>query len=265
MDYKKTSVLLKKIKSLHNTLMDNEDQPSAIEQQLMKSYLRDFFDSFVSGEGATDIFNVEKEQLKEKTVPVISSLPATEIKTEPSQVTNNIIQEAVEPTQLNQTQNTVHTDHTSQVNGVLPSQESRENQDQNKTTSKEADSKTDIEMVVEGKEVIKQLVNNPVDADLLNLFNEAPVTDLSDKLALLPINDLTKALSINERFFTIQELFGGNSDLFQTTLKKLNSLSNFEEASEDLISSVASEYQWASTAKQKKAANFIKLVRRRYQ
>lgn len=255
MDYKKTSVLLKKIKSLHNTLMDNEDQPSSMEQELMKSYLRDFYDSFVSGEGATDIFNTESNQTVTTQTPAVA--PKI-VETQTSQInsTHNIQNQPIELIPPVQSQNTVPVDQD-------PIQEIIE--EKSAIIEKQADAKTDEEMVVEGKEVIKQLVNDPVDADLLALFNEAPVTDLSDKLALLPINDLTKALSINERFFTIQELFGGNSDLFKTTLQKLNSFSNFEEASEDLMSSVASEYEWASTTKHKKAANFIKLIRRRYQ
>jgi len=256
MDYKKTSVLLKKIKSLHNTLMENTDQPSSIEQELMKSYLRDFYDSFVSGQGATDIFNEENSQAEVGQTTIGSAIPPVISQTNQIEETNRPVNEPIELSRLGQT-NQPHSH-----NQDLTSQTVEE---QSNIIQKEAESKTDEEMVVEGKEVIKQLVNDPVDEDLIALFNEAPVTDLSDKLALLPINDLTKALSINERFFTIQELFGGNSSLFQTTLQKLNSFSNFEEASEDLMSSVASEYEWASSSKQKKAAHFIKLVRRRYQ
>jgi len=255
MDYKKTSVLLKKIKSLHNTLMDNEDQPSSMEQELMKSYLRDFYDSFVSGEGATDIFNTESNKTEITKAAIATPTP---VETQTSQInsTQENLNHPIEMIEPKQIQKTVPV-------GQNPVQDIVE--EQQKVVEKQADAKTDVEMVVEGKDVIKQFVNDPVDADLVALFNEAPVTDLKDKLALLPINDLTKSLSINERFFTIQELFGGNSDLFQTTLQKLNSFSNFEEASEDLMSSVASEYDWASSSKQKKAANFIKLIRRRYQ
>lgn len=256
MDYKKTAILLKKIKSLHNTLMDNSDQPSTMEQQLMKSYLRDFFDSFVSGEGGTDIFAEENQDPKAQlqTPPIQQQTQSVQQESNLSTKLDSVTPKpivAIENTEPNTIQ---HTQNPAPVEEpAAPVQE------------KQAEAKTDIEMVVSGKDVIKQIVTDPVDEDLIALFIDAPVTDLSDKLSLLPVNDLTKALSINERFFTIQELFGGNSDLFQTTLKKLNGLSSFEEASDALIKSVASEFDWASASKQKKAANFIKLVRRRYQ
>jgi len=82
---------------------------------------------------------------------------------------------------------------------------------------------------------------------------------------MMPVRDLTKALSINERYFTIQELFGGDSALFKQTLQKLDGLSNFHEAREALIHDVAPKFEWGTAAKKKKAENFIKLVRRRYQ
>ena len=272
MDYKKTSILLKKIKSLHNTLMDNADHPSSIEKQLMQSYLRDFYDSFVSGEGATDIFADESQTAANiveavPTAPVIQTLPKEnpipEITPEVTPL-KEPTPEIVQSVQINEPETSVEKSVEAIVEQTTithtPKQEhSPIEQD------KLADAKTDVEMVHDGKDIAKQLVNDPVDQDLLALFTESPITDLSDKLALLPIRDLTKALSINERFFTIQELFGGDSDLFQATLLKLNSYTDFNQASQELMSSVATEFDWSSAQKQKKASNFIKLVRRRYQ
>ena len=44
--------------------------------------------------------------------------------------------------------------------------------------------------------------------DMLAIFEEKPITELSDKLSQTPISDLTKAMGISERIFTVNELFG---------------------------------------------------------
>jgi len=103
-----------------------------------------------------------------------------------------------------------------------------------------------------------------VDADLLALFEENSGRELSDKLASRPIKDLTKAMGINEKIFTVKELFGGDQKEFDNIMVALDGLGSFEEAKNVLIGSVAEKYDWASSKKVKKAATFIKLVRRRY-
>ena len=71
-------------------------------------------------------------------------------------------------------------------------------------------------------------------------------------------------MSINEKMFTINELFGGNADEMNNILVALNGLSNFDEAKDILVRSVATKYSWGSPSKSKKAKTFIKLVQRRY-
>jgi len=100
--------------------------------------------------------------------------------------------------------------------------------------------------------------------EMIELFETSNGSELSDKLANAPIKDLTKAMGINEKIFTVKELFGGNQEEMDNILTALNGLSDFEEAKSVLMRSVASKYDWHETAKQKKAKNFIKLVRRRY-
>lgn len=231
MEYKKTSILLKKIHSLHQTLKENGEHPSSIEQDLMKSYLRDFYDCFVAGDGDTDIFA--------KAEPPVVAMQQQEAIAEPDQAA---VKSNVSPPVVNTT----------------PIVEEPIVEDKPEAI-------TDKELIVEPEEILEQIVTDPVDQDLLALFSQNPAMDLSDKLSMLPITDLTKALSINERYFTIQELFGGDADLFQQTLAKLNSLNNFQEASQELIGHVAAKYEWGTKSKKKKAENFIKLVRRRYQ
>lgn len=101
-------------------------------------------------------------------------------------------------------------------------------------------------------------------AEMMEIFQVNEVTELSDKLSQSPISDLTKAMGINERIFTVNELFGGNTDEFNNLMKALNGLTNYEEAKAVLMKSVASKYDWDNTARQKKARQLIKLIQRRF-
>jgi len=103
-----------------------------------------------------------------------------------------------------------------------------------------------------------------LNAELLALFDEEDGTDLSDKLASRPIKTLTKAMGINEKIFTVKELFGGDQKEFDNMMVALDGLASFEDAKQVLAGSVAEKYEWASDKKSKKASTFIKLVRRRY-
>lgn len=88
--------------------------------------------------------------------------------------------------------------------------------------------------------------------------------DLADRLANAPLRDLTKAMGLNERMFTINELFGGNKASFDEALHTLNHLSSYEQAKVYLASNFALQHRWNSDDKLKKAQNFMKLVYRRY-
>ncbi len=108
-----------------------------------------------------------------------------------------------------------------------------------------------------GKEIISQEIMD-------ELFAEERISDLSDKLSLSPIKDLTKSMGINEKIFTQQELFGNNQQQFITTLEKLNNCQNFTEAKQYLLENVINDFGWTSEGKVKKAATFIKLVKRKF-
>lgn len=99
---------------------------------------------------------------------------------------------------------------------------------------------------------------------LAKLFIINRGSDISEKLAMSPIADIGKFMGLNERMFTLTELFSGDSNLFNKTINELNGLSSFEEAKSYLTNHIASHQKWDDEAKWDKAHNFIKLVRRRY-
>lgn len=96
------------------------------------------------------------------------------------------------------------------------------------------------------------------------LFTEEAITDLSDKLASTHIPDLRKAMSINERLFTQNELFGNDGTLMSNALEKLNAMSSFDEAKQYLIDQFVVSQNWLTENKIKKAATFIKMVKRHF-
>ena len=100
--------------------------------------------------------------------------------------------------------------------------------------------------------------------ELENLFEHHQAREISEKLSELPIQDLGKAMGLNEKIFTINELFDGDQEAFKNAIQVLNSLSTFEEAKHYLVREVALRYNWAISDRKNKAKNFIKLVRRRY-
>ena len=99
--------------------------------------------------------------------------------------------------------------------------------------------------------------------ELRELFELPVAKELSEKLSALPVNDLSKAMGLNEKIFTIKELFGDEQELFNETIDQLNKLSSFEEA-ERILAQLAKRFGWTDKKKKKKAKNFIKLVSRRY-
>ncbi|MFZ4545391.1 MAG: hypothetical protein ACOYOA_15165 [Saprospiraceae bacterium] len=93
------------------------------------------------------------------------------------------------------------------------------------------------------------------------LFEEKSGKELSDKLGELPIEDLKKGMSLNERIIFLNELFDGNLNEFENAVHALNIASSFEGAKKLMIV-LATRFDWAT--KEKQAKTFIKLVKRRH-
>ena len=96
------------------------------------------------------------------------------------------------------------------------------------------------------------------------LFAFEEVKDVSDRLSLTKINDLKKAIGINEKIFTVKELFGGQNEVYKSTVNALNDMDSMEEAKKYLSKNIIPEFGWMDDDKYKKAHNFLKTVRRLY-
>lgn len=102
-----------------------------------------------------------------------------------------------------------------------------------------------------------------MDKKIAELFELDHGNDLSERLSLQPIADLTKAFGINERMLTINELFGQDNTFFEAIIERLNRLPNFDEA-KYVLAQVADKHGWSNADKRKKAIVFIKQIYRRY-
>ncbi len=103
----------------------------------------------------------------------------------------------------------------------------------------------------------------PVTGKLKKIFEFKEPKELSERLSLTPIKDLTKALAINDRLLYVSQLFDNQQTTFTETLNRLNALSSYEEAVQ-VLSSFAAENNWTDGDKIETATEFAKLVKRRY-
>ncbi len=100
--------------------------------------------------------------------------------------------------------------------------------------------------------------------DMDALFESEEVTDLSHKLSLTKVSNIAKSMGINEKIFTIKELFGGNQETFNEVLSSIHEMNTYDEAVAYLKTGVAESNNWSSPNNIKKAKKFLKLVQRRF-
>lgn len=82
--------------------------------------------------------------------------------------------------------------------------------------------------------------------------------DMQSKLQNKPITDLSKAIGINDKFLFTKELFGGDPDLYNQTIKRLNHATDLNDA----IIYIHENFDWE--ADNETAMTFIDLVRRKF-
>lgn len=234
MNIKKIEKQLKKINQLFNTIKEDGSM-SAIERDLMLSYIRGLYEKMIITDQAAD---TEKEVSRVSKSSVKAEISMREEAPPRSQhnIADVVMQEVAQADQY--TPNT--TTSSPKVESMVASQPAT----------------VITEVVEEVKPVIPQ--------GILNLFEFEEVSELSDKLSRAPIADLTKCMGINEKIFTVQELFGGDSALFTRSMETMDKFTSLEQARDYLVENVAVDQNWDEEGKVKKASNFIKLISRRY-
>ncbi len=235
MELQKAKILLDKINALYNNMNADSKNISSIERDLMKSYIQQLYESFLDMPG---------QAVTRSAVEVIKSKPKVTLNKPAVKKTTPAPPPAPAPEPAPVKQN--------------PSPP---------PPPKSAPPKPAPVAVKPPKpEPVAPKTATPVSvsAELEELFSFNSAKELSEKLSEMPIKDIKKAMGLNERIFTVNELFGGDQVVFDLTVDTLNKLSDYDQAKSFLLQNAATKYKWDAKGRQKKAKNFIKLVKRRY-
>ncbi|MBK9270189.1 MAG: hypothetical protein IPM48_01205 [Saprospiraceae bacterium] len=110
--------------------------------------------------------------------------------------------------------------------------------------------------------------NENSETDLLekykHLFDCLKISDLSEKLELIPIKDLKSGIGLNERILAQNELFAGDKEFFNRTLTELDGCGDLQNAKMYLVKNVIPTFQWDRPEKEKFVDSFLKLIQRRF-
>jgi hypothetical protein len=94
------------------------------------------------------------------------------------------------------------------------------------------------------------------DRSLNDLITDDSVK-LEHKLSNMPVSSLQSAIGINDRFQYIRELFDGNSELYNETVTKLDSLNEIKDA----VVYLQNNFKWKKT---EISLKFVNLLKRRF-
>jgi hypothetical protein len=87
-------------------------------------------------------------------------------------------------------------------------------------------------------------------------------TEIAEVLTETPIKDLRKAISLNDRFIFISELFRNDENLYDNAIKSLNAFNIYPEALFWMERELIAKLDWDSA--NETVRHFMSLVRRRY-
>ncbi len=230
MKIQKVKKQLKKINYLIETISD-EGRFSTIEHDLLKSYIRELYEKVIEGQ------DVESDKNTTFDIPEIK----------PAHVKKKLREESIFESIMS--------------DPVIETKTQESTFPQNGT---KAASDTHKESNIQKMEAEPQVETIELDELTMKIFSEDKTSDLSQKLSKMPLKDLNLAMGINERVFTVHELFKSNFSHFQEVITSLNGFTQFEEAKKFLLKDVVYRYEWNTHKKSEQALEFIKLVRRRY-
>ncbi len=257
MDIKKAQRLITKLQAFLDN--GNAQDISRLEKDLIKSYIIQLYDAVtdtteVNHEEEKPIEFVEYKMPKRETAPKIDLPPLREYEPQKSESS-----EIPKP---------LYTDHV-----VAPPKEKTVEVDVPyepiyKSTPP-VETKTihhhEPEPIKETIQPIK-IHHTPAETNegLTKLFDITKTDEMSGRFSHVQIASIESAMGLNERIFTLNELFGGNKKLFDDTCSRLNSCNSFAEARTMLLGGAASDFNWSAPERLKMAEQFIRIVSRRY-
>lgn len=268
MNLEQAKIILDKINRLFNNINADPGAVSSIEKDLMVKYIQEFYEQInITAPKQKQKVNppVEKIAVEPYIEPVIEA-PIQEVK--PVIPTEQLKEEAQE--KANAMRNKVEENARKAAN-IMKTQGMYVSDNPQPKESKpiqpaavQESIQPVVQKPIEEIPVVSSSASFSDQDDVEALFAFKRAKELSEKLSELPIKDLSTALGLNEKIFTINELFGGKKEAYERSVQAINEMSNFEEAKSYLIENVVSTYNWTNNEKKKKAKIFIKLVRRRF-
>ena len=235
MDLQQAKIILNKINALYKNLSSDEANIASIEKELMRSYITQLYEAFL------DVDQAAPTKKKVKKTKVVED-PEFEV-VEPKAKRKPAKKEYVPP-KIIEIPDSLKDLSTEEPPAPAPKPKPEPVKPKPAPTPSPRPS-----------------TKNVVNID--SLLEHKQATELSEKLSERPIRDLTKALSINDRLFFMNELFAKNQNALTAALEHLNQYTRLEEA-KPYLSELADQYDWLDKEKKDTATNFIKLVRRRY-
>jgi hypothetical protein len=271
MDLQKGKIFLDKINREFTAMQRHPEGVSAIDVDILRQYIRDFYDAILS-EKTTVVITAPAELVKEVPIPKLSSRPIAFDPERPDPKKAAPPQEVYIDDRSRRAANTPPVEEISRA-GHSPIIE----QKAQPFVAPEPPKKQvrAHELVIEppvpqsvkpepSAKLAKDTPDSTFSPETLALFEFEAPKELSEKLSETPIADLKKAFSLNDRLLMTTELFGGDSKSLENTVVTVQGLSSFEEAKSYLIQFCAERYAWAEKNKIEPARRFIKIVRRRF-
>ncbi len=226
MDVQKANTLLRKINSLYKSIDPEKGQITAIERDLMLSYIRQFYELFMDTAPQESVTDTDgKRTFSRPSEPEVPSTPERPYR---------------KPR-------------------IIEIPESLKNLEQEAAPSRKTAPDPPIKPADEQPAAPPPTPNQEMEA----LFSFSQAQELSEKLSEQPIGNLNKALAINDRLLYMNELFGRDMQSLTESLGILDQYTSMEEAKGFLVS-LAEQYDWTDENRKDTAKDFIKLVRRRY-
>jgi len=90
------------------------------------------------------------------------------------------------------------------------------------------------------------------------ISKQHPAQDISVKIQSKPVEDIGKAIGLNDKFLFINELFKGDSSLYKKTVDFLNNSSDFNDA----FNFLNDHFKWEM--KNETVQKFMEVVRRKF-
>ncbi len=247
MELTQARILLRKINQIFDAVSDSNSEPSRIEVDLLQDYIRQFYASLLPDQ--------KTYSANDRVITPPTAAPMQEKRTAAPAPQPPVVEEKLpEPT--------VEEKMAEPALPMTPKADPVPVGDGSESSSPAPSPQPATPDVIQEVTRTEKPNGTPAESEVLFAMEEA--TDLSGKLRKSPIEDLSRALGINERFLTINELFQGDHEAFDQALRRLNDLPSFSAARTYLEKEIIPRYDWLDTKRLKKAGVFIQLIRRRY-